>query len=74
MGCRDGYRDQLRLQGDQETQRAREHILSLVNRKNSMGWWVREGQSLARYRRNNGGKREMRAATGDRGQQLANSK
>jgi hypothetical protein len=24
-----------------------EHILSLVNRKHSMGWWVREGQSLA---------------------------
>ena len=40
-------RDQLRRQGDQETQRIIEHILSLVNRTNSMGWWVRERQSLA---------------------------
>ncbi len=31
--CRDGYREKLRLQGDQEAQRVREHILSLVNRK-----------------------------------------
>jgi len=46
VGCRDGYRDQIRRQGDQETRRARDHIVLLVNRKNSMRWWVREGQSL----------------------------
>ena len=31
--CQDGYREKLRLQGDQEAHRVREHILSLVNRK-----------------------------------------
>ncbi len=43
VGCRDGYRDQIRRQGDQETHRARDHIVLLENRINSMGWWVREG-------------------------------
>ncbi len=40
-------RDQLRRQGDQGTRRARVHILSLLNIKNSMGLSVREGQSRA---------------------------
>ncbi len=57
VGCRDGCRDQLRRQEDQETRRARE---PLVNRKISMGWWVREGRSRAEYQdRGSGGRREL---------------
>ncbi len=60
VGCRDGCRDRLRRQEDQETQRAREHILPLVNRKNSMGWWVRDGRSRVESKdRGSGGRREL---------------
>jgi hypothetical protein len=44
---RGGRRDQLRRQGDQEAQRAREISIPLVNSINSMGWMVREGWLLA---------------------------
>jgi hypothetical protein len=77
VGCRDGYRDQIRRQGDQETHRARDHIVLLVNRKNSMRWWVREGQSLEQGTVGAevaDASCEQRAATGDRGQQRANCK
>ena len=43
IGCRDGCRDQLRRQGDQEAQRARENRLQLVNNINIMGWLLRKG-------------------------------
>ncbi len=46
IGCRDKCRDQLRWQEDQEAQRARENILSLLNNINMMGCWVREGWLL----------------------------
>ena len=47
IGCRDGCRDQLRRQGDQEAQRVRENRLQLVDNINIMGWWLREGWLLA---------------------------
>ncbi len=62
----DIYRDHLRVQEDQGTQRAREHILLIIHIKNSMGWWVREGLSLAGYRMGSGGKRELRDASSGR--------
>ncbi len=47
IGCRDGCRDKLRRQGDQEAQRDRENKSPLVNNINIMGWWLREGWLLA---------------------------
>ncbi len=67
-------RDQRRRQGDQEAQRAREHRLPLVNRKNSMGWWVREGRSLAGQVLDRGRANGLRAAADNRGQPRSNCK
>ncbi len=62
VGCRDGCREQLRRQEDQDTQRAREHIMPLVNKKKSMGLWVREGRARAEQQgKGRGGKRELQA-------------
>ena len=74
VGCRDGYRDQIRRQGDQGTQRARDQLLPLVNITNSMGWWVREGRSLAMYKLDRGRAGGLRATANNRGQPRSNCK
>ncbi len=77
VGCRDGCRDQLRRKEDQETQRPRESIMPLANRK--IGWDGGCGKGGHEQSSRIGAavadaSCKLRAETGDRGQQRANCK